>query len=135
MKEKYKNLKHIICLAHNLSNLLVTIKNHYNFIGSFGKYFISTLKNNTKNKILWKETTALPLPKLPIDTRWGSWMSFLCFIKNNKDQIDNYIGRLKYFSYNNLKDLWTSSKFKNELDDICRYEFISEKIILLEKKI
>ncbi len=87
---------------------------------------------NKKNQELWKIYTDIPLPNWPIITRWGTWVSCAIYISNNRNNIKKILNSLEKSYYNEIKKYVNCSELNFELDEIGYFDFIPEKIKLLE---
>lgn len=80
IKEKY-DIKHVICLCHNIHNLTETIKEQMPHIQKFLKK-ISEKWGKAPNFVKqWKETPNLPSYPTYVMTRWGTWLKTAIFYK------------------------------------------------------
>lgn len=89
MKETYRNMLHVTCLAHGLHRIAETIRGCYpnvdNLISSVKKVF---LKAPHRVRLFQEILPNIPLPPEPILTRWGTWLQaasyYFCNFENVK---------------------------------------------------
>lgn len=111
LKIAYPNIKHVTCLCHGLHNFSETIRSECKTINKFICKFKKILKNNSKNKRLFKKKTSLPFPKFPVLTRWGTWIECASWIFKN---IQNMMPFMNEGVSKDLLKIYESPDFDSE---------------------
>lgn len=92
LKETYRNILHVTCLAHGLHRIAETIRRCYpnvdKLIANVKKVF---LKAPSRIRLFHEILPNTPLPPEPITTRWGTWLKaasyYYCHFENVKSLI------------------------------------------------
>lgn len=87
LKSIYPEMKHITCLCHGLHNFASFIKEKNKLCEEFEILFKKFFNKNRNKKNMFKTITQLDFPKLPINTRWGTWIKFMGFVKEEYQKI------------------------------------------------
>lgn len=131
LKELYPQLKHIVCLCHNLHLVAEEIRKS----SILANKLISNLKKatckNKTNQMIYRESTGLPLPKYPVVTRWGTFIDCACFVNINFEKIKNFVNELDS-DYSKLKAIICDENTKNALDFVAKHQFITDALKYLE---
>lgn len=131
LKITYTNLVHVTCLCHALHNLADSISNLSPKTNKLIKYFKKSMNRGSKIRKLYKKNMLIKLPPFPIKTRWGTWINFVKWLRQNLDALK------KFFEKSNLKKILKISEresFIKELDFLFPYEKLPEKIKYLERE-
>lgn len=133
LKESFKGLKHVVCIAHNMHNLSETIqksapkvnklivyaKRHYNFQRK--------LKKNFKMKY------KVSFPSFPVQTRWGTWLLFASFLFNNYQTIKEHISTTKKSAHSDkILSLMSNHTLLEEFEIVSCYFFLTGMIKKVE---
>lgn len=81
--KKQFDVKHVICLCHNLHNLAESIGEKMVALSEFMSILNVKWSNNEKFKDKWNTITSLPAYPEYTKTRWGTWSESAFFIKSN----------------------------------------------------
>jgi hypothetical protein len=111
LKVVYPRMLHVTCICHGLHNFAETIRSKCTTINNFIKKFKKLLKNNSKNKRLFKSLTNLKIPKFPILTRWGTWLECSKWIYLNVSKMQSFLNHSIAY---NLKQLYDNPAFDLE---------------------
>ncbi len=131
LKKLYFNMKHIVCICHNLSLVAEELRNQNQLANKFVSELKHILNKNKANISLYSSVTGLPLIKFPIITRWGTFIDCVEFIVENYVLIKEFIEKLLE-QYNILKSLLMDPNLLPQLTDVSSHAFISNAICELE---
>lgn len=115
LKIIYPDMKHVTCLCHGLHNFAELIRNRCPTINKFISKFKKLLKNNSKNKKLFKNITKISLPPFPIMTRWGTWLDCALWFYNNSSLVTLFLDEHVAI---NLKKQFDKPSFDREYREI-----------------
>ncbi|KAG0427401.1 hypothetical protein DMUE_5903, partial [Dictyocoela muelleri] len=133
LKNIIPSVLHITCLANMLHLLCETIRKDSTLCDSLFSRIKHVLTKNKTNQRLFYEITELPLPKFPIITRWGTWIEFAIYLKENLQKISFFLVKLddqKNSQY--FKDVLENQIFILELNRIYSFRSLVKKIKFLE---
>lgn len=135
-KSIFNNLKHVTCIVHALHRCCEAFKENNKKLDEFVNKIKKSLRKNKKNRKIFVEATNLQIPKLPIVTRWGSWIHFAIFISKNYTKIMNYVKKLSKESESKIMmlELLETTEVKSSLFEILSFEFLLAIIKKLETK-
>ncbi len=94
LKENF-NCLHVICVCHNIHNFSEYLRKKYKKDDDLISFLKRILIKNKDNNERWEKMTKLSLPKFPILTRWGTWISCSVFIYKNFDKIKRFLISIK----------------------------------------
>lgn len=132
LKAIYPEIKHITCLCHGLHNFASFIKQKNKKCEEFEILFKKYFNKNKNKRINFKIITHLEFPKLPINTRWGSWIKFMIFIYNEYQKIEQFFKTIS--DDDQLSKTFMSAEFRNELIVINNFKDLPDIILKLESK-
>lgn len=130
-RKRFPLMKHVVCVCHNLHNLCQTIQKNNAVANQLIVLLKQCLRKNKVNMRLYYSLVSDELPKWPILTRWGTWISCVAFIHERKDRLGQFIVALPK-KYNALKEIWSQDQVHCEIAEVFNYKFIVEAIKLLE---
>lgn len=131
LKTQFKQVKHVTCLCHALHNLCETIRKDHKTVKQCMKQIILVIKKKYDNKRLFEQTVQSKFPKTYVCTRWGSYISFVCFFYENYQKVGELIVKLKEKDKNKLQ-MFFSERFKNEIESMYYFKFLIKSISSLE---
>ncbi len=132
LKKFFGNVKHVVCLCHNLHILAEEIRKKNNNANSFISELKKSLIKNKTNSNLYHNVTRLPMIKFPVITRWGTFISCAVFLHDNFSVICDFIDKLDKDSYSILKALANNETLIFELKHVASYSYIAQSIKKLE---
>lgn len=92
----FPNLLHCICLAHSLHRACEYIRGRYKYVDEFVALMKQTLIKCASRVQTFKDVTeGLPLPPVPVITRWGTWLATVSYYALHMEQIN----RVNFFFY------------------------------------
>ena len=81
----FPNLNHVTCLAHALSRVADKISEDNVLVNNYLVECKKFLRKSNKRMRDFKEKTGLPLPPIPVKTRWGTWLDAVAYHVINFD--------------------------------------------------
>ena len=95
LKIFYSNLIHVTCLAHGLNLVAEEIRRNFphvnDLINNVKKVFI---KSPVRVQLYKERLGNIPLPPLPVVTRWGTWLEAAFFYEEHFEEIKSLITEL-----------------------------------------
>jgi len=95
LKALYSKMVHVTCLAHAHHRVAETIRGKFNnvdgLVSNVKKVF---LKAPSRLEIFKTEASGIPLPPVPIITRWGTWLEAAFYYSDNFTTIQNVFSKL-----------------------------------------
>ena len=91
MEVIFPHINHITCLAHAFHRVSELIQSENSVINQFLTDCKKFLLKSAKRKSDFKTATDLTLPPVPINTRWGTWLSAAAFYLENYEAVKNFI--------------------------------------------
>lgn len=134
LKEIIPNLKHVVCLCHNLHNLCETIRSHSPNVNSVVVFLKKVLTKNFTNRNTFISITNLCIPKFPAITRWGTWLEFTLWIFENFMLIKTFVEECPHemLNRNEVINILNSDILENELRSIKSHSFLCSAIKVLQ---
>ncbi len=132
VKKYFNDVKHVICLCHNLHLLAEEIRKQNLLVNLFIVELKKCLIKNKTNISIYKKVTSLPPIKFPIITRWGTFINCANFIYLNITVIMKFINNLDTDSKHRLLNIANSPGFISELFHVSEQKFIANTILKLE---
>ncbi len=132
IKKYFGDVKHVVCLCHNLHLLAEEIRKKNDIINTFIAKLKHVLIKNKTNLKLYKISTDLAPIKFPILTRWGTFLICADFIFQNLDSIKQFISCLDEDSKKLFEELMNKEDFLYQLEHVSNYIFIAKAITKLE---
>ena len=74
-KEMFEDLLHFLCVAHMLHRFADFVRSEKLVADEFCSLMKHLLLKRNTRKSIYNETTVLPLPPVPVITRWGTWIT------------------------------------------------------------
>lgn len=134
----FPNVQHVTCLAHALSLVAEQIRLKYALVNKYLADSKAFLLKSNKRKYDFKLRTGLPLPPVPVITRWGTWLDAADYHLRNfsliKEFILTYKPSSKSAAFESLQKIIAGSKLSDDLFELRKYTPISAHIKALEKQ-
>lgn len=138
----YPNLKHITCIAHALSRVADKVSDDHELVNKYLVELKRFLCKSNKRCMKFKEVTKLPLPPVPVKTRWGTWLQAVDYHIENYDIVKDFILNYKLgkesdsAAFCRLKHmlLTDSEELEKEFMNVRKYTSLSAIITSLEKE-
>jgi hypothetical protein len=107
LKELNPDLKHVICLCHNLHNLCETIRKEAPNTNEIISFLKRHLVKNRHNQEKYINIMGKMVPKFPVISRWGTWIKFAVYLRNNFYEINKFINTFDSENYEivNIKNI------------------------------
>lgn len=95
LKALYSKMVHVTCLAHAHHRVAETIRGKFNnvdgLVSNVKKVFV---KAPSRLEIFKTEASGIPLPPVPIITRWETWLEAAFYYSDNFTTIQNVFSKL-----------------------------------------
>lgn len=131
---QYSHIMHFTCISHLLHNCVTFILKKFNNVNLLIKKINTLIGYNKRLHSLFRDLGTF---KKPCETRWGTSIDFLIFLKNNFDQIVKILNEFKNDGSETYINCMNLIKNKSVFDDITyivkNYGFLGHFIILSEK--
>ena len=135
LKEIFPNLKHVSCLVHCLHRVCEKLKGMSPYVDKIVAFLKAKLVKNKENQKIFCQLSGKPMPKLPIVTRWGSWLTFVVYIHDNFNSVNQFfIYCAEKLHLPKIKELYNSESVKNELVVAKQHAFFFNVIKKLERE-
>ncbi|KAG0430765.1 hypothetical protein DMUE_5633 [Dictyocoela muelleri] len=135
LKLLFLNLKHVTCIAHMLHRLCEKVRDISPISNNIASQLKRILIKNREHQSFFQNIFGRKLPKFPVLTRWGTWISFLTEIADNFNKYKSFIQYIatKNNEYVSIEESFHDVNFIEELKEIKKNSFLIESIIQLEK--
>lgn len=137
LKDMYKNMVHITCLAHGCHRIAEEIRAQFpyvdNMIANVKKIFVKAPARVHEFK---KQCPEISLPPAPILTRWGSWLEACTYYSRNFDEVKKVVNSFvdDSVAIKQSKSLFNEQCIKEQLTYIhSNFGFLPASIAALEK--
>jgi hypothetical protein len=78
----YNNMVHVTCIFHLLHNAAMKVRSYFSDVDKAIAAVKAALVKNKTRKRLFREKN-IPVPPMPIVTRWGSWLEAALYYSKN----------------------------------------------------
>lgn len=138
LKNIYPNMLHITCVAHALHRICEFIRNEFPEVDKVIAFFKQILRKAPSRVSLYKEQyPTLPLPPVPVLTRWGSWIEACIFYSKNFQSLKNFVFLLPNDarSIEQCKELLQNSTLETQLNFInINFKHLIDTITYFEQR-
>ena len=140
LKGLFPKLLHITCLAHGLNRLAENVRSTNSatdfFISKVAKLFC----NCSRRQRLFRELTGLPLPPVPVITRWSSWLIAVFYYAKYFAEFQQFLIHLGSEEPNNseitkILDLMDNALMQEMAFLVASFDFLPEAITKLQGRL
>ena len=90
----HPDMLHITCVCHALHRVCEEIRIKHPAADSLVNNFKITFAKSTRRVAGLEQAVECSLPSFPVNTRWGTWLSFCVFLAENFEDIKGYVSGL-----------------------------------------
>jgi hypothetical protein len=133
----YPKMFHVSCLAHALHNVCHLARRQYKNVDRLVVNFKRIFAKCPRRRNEIRNVFDVPLPKLPVDTRWGTWIEFCRFLYIHYDEIESYVATIDdevNLGIDDLLELMADRETRNQLTALHDISFLPASITRLEKQ-
>ena len=139
LKVLFPKMVHVTCLAHGLHRIAELVRSNYpqvnRLISSTKSIFLKSPKRVEKFKELYPD---IPLPPLPIATRWGTWLTAAEYYSAHLEEVTNVVMELDETEAESIaecKQILNDAQLKFSLSHIAtKFTILSKTIKRLETR-
>jgi len=137
LKAMYSSLRHVTCIAHALHRVCEAVRVEYSKANNFICEMKKVLLKAPARIQIYRDVTGLPLPPVPVITRWGTWLRAAVFYCENFDKIQLFLSQLsdsESEAVGKVKKLSRDNDVRNELYAAHSFKFLADNITKLETR-
>lgn len=133
----FTELLHITCLAHALHRVAEYSREKYPDVNNLVSAFKAAFVKCPRRKLILKESTQKAIPKFPVITRWGTWLTFVSYLFEYLDDIEVALAVLDEEDsekVEKLKECIVRPSLRQDLQNLSSLFCIPKAITFLEKR-